>query len=157
MCEESHSIHNESKKIKTRWTNEQDQQLIDAVQKYGTSNWSKISEMVEGRTGKQCRERWTGQLDSYISKESWTMEEDYLLLYYQKQFGNKWALIAKYIPYRSPMNIKNRWHHYTRYTPKPKHINKKPNFEPISFNDEKIFGKDFEEFRSNIFSKINHF
>jgi len=33
------------------------QQLVDAVQRFGTSNWVKVAEYMPGRTSGQCRER----------------------------------------------------------------------------------------------------
>lgn len=35
---------------------------------------------MQGRSGKQCRERWHNQLDPSIKKEQWTEEEDRILL-----------------------------------------------------------------------------
>ena len=46
------------KMLSTQWTVEMDAQLTEAVAKFGEGHWSKIAELVEGRTGKQCRERW---------------------------------------------------------------------------------------------------
>ena len=36
-------------------TDEEDLRLIQAVQKNGAKNWSKIARQMEGRVGKQCR------------------------------------------------------------------------------------------------------
>jgi hypothetical protein len=39
------------------WTEEEDRILIEKVQHYKAQNWSQIAQFLEGRIGKQCRER----------------------------------------------------------------------------------------------------
>jgi hypothetical protein len=36
--------------------------LIQLVQQYGVRKWSHIAQMLPGRIGKQCRERWHNHL-----------------------------------------------------------------------------------------------
>jgi myb proto-oncogene protein len=43
--------------IKGPWTQEEDDQIIDLVKKYGPTKWSVIAKALPGRIGKQCRER----------------------------------------------------------------------------------------------------
>jgi hypothetical protein len=42
--------------------------------------WAAIASNLPGRNGKQCRERWHNQLDPSIKRESWTDEEDRILM-----------------------------------------------------------------------------
>ncbi|EAX97465.1 Myb-like DNA-binding domain containing protein [Trichomonas vaginalis G3] len=142
---------------KTKWTPEEDTLLRSAVEKYGTSNWTLIGNFVPGRTGKQCRERWTGQICPTINKESWTPQEDYLLFQYQNLYGNKWALIAQYLPNRTPIGIKNRWNWFCRnkekyYVPKEKKPTIK--FESIVLANDTLFGEEFEEFKRKLHSDM---
>lgn len=100
---------------KAKWTPEEDKLLIDSVKRNGMSNWSLVAKSIPGRTGKQCRERWTNQLCPDLNKENWTPEEDQILLKQQQINGNFWAKIAKFLPGRSPNAIKNRWSWLSRH------------------------------------------
>lgn len=96
--------------IKGTWKEEEDQQLLAMVAKYGPRRWSHIArELNLGRNGKQCRERYLNHLSPHINKDHWTEEEDAKILHYQAKFGNQWAKIAKFLPGRTSNSIKNRW------------------------------------------------
>jgi hypothetical protein len=41
-----------------------------------TAAWTKIAQHIDGRVGKQCRERWCNHLDPKIKKGAYTEEED---------------------------------------------------------------------------------
>jgi hypothetical protein len=47
---------------KGQWTKDEDGKLTDAVEKYNGKNWAAISELVQGRTEKQCNDRWVKSL-----------------------------------------------------------------------------------------------
>lgn len=74
--------------MKGPWTKEEDQKIIECIAKKMT-RWSEIAECVEGRVGKQCRERWFNHLDPTLRKCSWTPEEDEILVKGQAHFGNR--------------------------------------------------------------------
>lgn len=100
---------------KAKWTPEEDQLLIQSVTTHGTTNWTIVSHIIPGRSGKQCRERWLNQLNPELTKNTWTPEEDEILIQKQAQYGNKWSEISKFLPGRSGNNIKNRWSYLSRH------------------------------------------
>ncbi|EAY02092.1 Myb-like DNA-binding domain containing protein [Trichomonas vaginalis G3] len=94
---------------KCKWTEKEDQILIDAVQGQYSFSWAEIANKLPGRTGNQYRERWITNLSPSINRKPWSNEEDLLLIKMQNQIGNKWSYMTRAFKGRSSISIKNRW------------------------------------------------
>lgn len=96
--------------VRKKFTNEEDQKLSDIVTNAGTKiDWKKIAAQMEGRSARQCKERWTKYLSPSIKTTPWTPQEDELLMNKFNELGPKWVTITQYLPGRSDTSIKNRW------------------------------------------------
>src|SRR5574343_386406 len=103
---------------KFSWTPEvtysqEDEALIKLVEENGEKKWCNIAMMLNeqfensDKTGKQCRERWHNHLNPSLNKDSFTLQDEIKVFELQRQFGNKWSLIAEHFDGRNDNFIKN--------------------------------------------------
>jgi hypothetical protein len=112
------------------WNAEEDRLLYEVVAVHGPKNWNFIADFVPGRSAKQCRERWHNHVDPSLKKGKWTHEEDLAVAKLTRQYGFKWAHIAKAIPGRADNDVKNRYNRYLKKALESGEITISPEISP---------------------------
>lgn len=140
--------------IKTRvlFSKEEDEKLKQLVELLGSKRWSLIASFIEGRTPKQCRDRYKNYLEPGFFKGEWSKEEDELLLKLYEKIGPKWATLAKSFNDRSSSSIKNRWKYFLcrQYTNKSKNLDESSNSGNTNQNIKKdLKSIEIQSYKSN--------
>lgn len=97
----------------TRWTQEEDDLLIDLVSKSEHVNWSEITKNFTGKTVQQVSERWGKVVNPNLVKGSWTRQEDEIIIDFVRQYGTKnWTKLASFLPGRIGKQCRERWRNH---------------------------------------------
>ncbi|KAI3992393.1 hypothetical protein MKX01_000657 [Papaver californicum] len=97
------------------WTPEEDQKLVDYIQKHGHGSWRTLPKNAGlQRCGKSCRLRWTNYLRPDIKRGRFSFEEEETIIQLHSVLGNKWSAIAARLPGRTDNEIKNYWNTHIR-------------------------------------------
>ncbi|XP_059642047.1 myb-related protein 306-like [Cornus florida] len=102
------------------WTPEEDIMLVSYIQQHGSSGFWKAVPTNTGlrRCSKSCRLRWTNYLKPGIKRGNFTVEEEMTIIQLQSLLGNKWSVIASYLPDRTDNDIKNYWNSHLKRKPR---------------------------------------
>ncbi|KAL9053369.1 MAG: hypothetical protein Q9162_004810 [Coniocarpon cinnabarinum] len=91
------------------WSQAEDQYLLQLVQTHGAHNWVRISELIQFRSPKQCRERYHQNLKPSLNLSPISPEEGQLIERMVNEMGKRWAEIARRLHGRSDNAVKNWW------------------------------------------------
>ena len=93
---------------KSKFTPEEDEALRKIVNEIGFNDWPKVASLMPGRSGRQCRDRWTNYIDPTLTQNPWTKADDIQLLKRYHEIGAHWRVLANCFPGRSINGVRNR-------------------------------------------------
>jgi Myb-like DNA-binding domain len=92
-----------------KWSKIEDEKLMARMEKWG-NNWHRVAEKMDGRTSKQCQERYQLYLNPAIKSEDWTKDEDDILRSTVSKVGSEgWSTISTFLPGRTSKYCRDRW------------------------------------------------
>ncbi|KAK2441701.1 transcription factor MYB14 [Trifolium repens] len=145
----------EQKLNKGPWSKQEDEILIEYVNRYGSKNWNNVPRFTGlPRDGRSCRFRWLNQLNPCLKKGRYSEEEKQKILQLRDQLNCSWAEIAKQIPGRTDNEVKNIWYSNERKKHKMEMENvkeecrkkkKKLNHSPLNDEIKKPHGNELND------------
>ena len=98
-----------SKKTRKQFSIIEDIELTKLVMRYGEDNWKIIVSFMNGRTIRQCRERWKLFLKPSVERKEWSKNDEQLLEEKINEYGTHWTLLKKFFPGRTDIQLRNHW------------------------------------------------
>eukprot|EP01046_Picozoa_sp_COSAG06_P025904 COSAG06_NODE_2200_length_7363_cov_78.787996_6_plen_776_part_01 len=108
MASSKHNVSGVPMNASASWNADQDEALKRLVSQHNAGNWTQIAAGLEGKTPRQCRNRWL-VLDPNVVKGPWKSEEDGRLRRLVDEIGLQWSRIAAAMNGRNGRQCRERW------------------------------------------------
>lgn len=108
----SSSSSSRSKSVRgplNRWSQVEDDRLVEAIAQHGTTNWSVIAASVGSKTTSSCYQRWHRVVNPTLAKGPFSPDEYRRLTLGLVLHGEQWAKIADMLPGRTDTQCRARW------------------------------------------------
>lgn len=92
---------------KQNWSHREDKIIIEWVKLSKNKNWHQCAELLESRSGKQCKERWINYLNPEVKKGKWNVEEHVRYIELLLKKGCDWQYISNGLKSRPENLVKN--------------------------------------------------
>jgi hypothetical protein len=93
----------------------EDALLIEILSQSPFLNWDSVAQQFDGRTPRQCRERWLNYLRPQVRTGPWSPAEDEFLVAMVNEHGRSWSTISRMFNGRSENDVKNRWYSHLQH------------------------------------------
>lgn len=84
------------------------------MKEHGAVEWTSCAQHIQGRNGKQCRERWVNILDPAVKIGGWSDNEQGAIFDLMKEHLTSWSGISKSLAGRTENSIKNYFYSTVR-------------------------------------------
>lgn len=94
------------------FTAEEDAKLSKLVRGFSRRkeiDWNYVSQMMDNRNARQCKDRWMNYLDTKINHKDFTKDENFFILQKVSEFGKKWKVIAAMMENRTEVSVKSQY------------------------------------------------
>jgi hypothetical protein len=107
-------LHQKTVVRKSKFSPEEDTQLMNLVRVHGAEDWMTIAYFMAGRNSRQYRERWRYSLSPSVLQTPFPPDEDARLLQKFAELGQNWKSITVSFEGRTDINVMSRWVLLTR-------------------------------------------
>ncbi|KAH0690422.1 hypothetical protein KY289_017780 [Solanum tuberosum] len=95
---------------KCNWTEDDANTSTFVSIKHGIGNWATMSKKSGyGRCGRSQKQRWNNRLKPDLKQDSFTPQEEELIIKLHATIGSRWSIIAQQLAGRTDNDVKNLW------------------------------------------------
>jgi hypothetical protein len=98
-----------AKNKSTNWTVEEDDLIVEWVNKHGTKKWKILAQRMKNRKARSIGKRWREHLSTFASNLPWTNDEDQKIIEFYKHNHGNWDGIENIVKERSKEQILTRF------------------------------------------------